>query len=77
MNRLREKDPEQWWIVFRQRRYEFETAWSELSEMGSCDGAYGVEFHRLLSEWIKGSNFKDVREFIRHEANKPPQTGGE
>ena len=50
---------------------EFYAAYERLAEEGKCDGAGGMEYRRVLAEWIVDQS-EDLDEFIHRRANVGP-----
>ena len=48
---------------------KFNKVWNELSEKGVCDSIYGMEYYRVLDEFLK-SDCKQIAAFIKKRANK-------
>ena len=47
----------------------FLAVWIRLARKGACDDAGGVEFRRVLGEWMRASCPLPVAHFIRTRAN--------
>lgn len=52
-------------------RNKFREVWSRLEAKGLCDGIDGIEYNRVISEWVDGGTPEHIAQFIRERANVP------
>lgn len=51
----------------------FNRSWRALALRGMCDTFDGVEYRRVLNEWVRAGRPRAVRQFIRKHANTHPE----
>jgi hypothetical protein len=49
---------------------EFWREYERLSELGACDGPGGMEYRRVLADWLRAGQPPWIEEFIRRGANR-------
>lgn len=50
----------------------FDVTWAALADAGWCDDIGGMEYQRVLKEWLSLAVPPDVTEFIKRRANIGP-----
>jgi hypothetical protein len=50
--------------LLKQKLRGFRTAWERLSDDGYCDGAGGMEYHRVREEFISAGGARNIDAFI-------------
>ena len=50
----------------------FVSCWDCLAEEGQCDERGGMEYSRVLREWVLAGEPRDCERFIREHANRGP-----
>lgn len=53
--------------------FHFLNCWRAEAANGACDEAGFAEYRRLLALWVNQGRPVPVREWIRREANRPPE----